>query len=178
MKVGRSSGVASLHLGHIARRLAAVILATLVLAACAAAPKTTRTFDGLVSATPDEAVVYVFREKRFVGGGMWYELYMNGKLAGFLSNGSYTIIRLSPGRYTMSNRVHPGLNAPAPKVELELAGGDVKFLMLRIAGGSVSFSQLGGTPVATAGPATIDWVDLSRSDAESVLFYLRESPRP
>ena len=68
-------------------------------------------------ATPDQALVYLIRESRFVGGGRTMFVYSDQEFLGTLDNDSYTFVQLPPGKHLF------WLNWAKINTEVELEAG-------------------------------------------------------
>lgn len=66
---------------------------------------------------PDEALVYLIREKRFQGGGRTMFVFADQRFLGTLDNGSYTFIHMPPGKHLL------WLNWAKINAEVELEAG-------------------------------------------------------
>lgn len=77
----------------------------IVLAACAAAfmagcaSVKTAELAQLPTVKDDQALVYVYRESAFVGGGVSYDVYLGEKKVGGLTNGSFFFVDVPPGEH-------------------------------------------------------------------------------
>lgn len=71
---------------------------------------------------PDQALVYLIREKRFQGGGRTMFVYADQQFVGALDNNTYTFAYLSPGKHLL------WLNWAKINTEIELEAGKTYYL--------------------------------------------------
>ena len=79
------------------------LVAVVFLASCSAVGPV---FSGLAMEKNDEALVYIYRESRFNGGGIDVTFYNEGKFLGKVPNGSFIKFYVEPG----TRLIHTGEN--------------------------------------------------------------------
>ena len=52
--------------------------------------------------TKQEAIVYVYRLKSIVGAAAWWNVYLDGKVVGLLTQGAYIPLHVSPGQHSIA----------------------------------------------------------------------------
>lgn len=70
---------------------------------------------------PKAGLLYVFRERRFKGGGVTMQVFLDGRLLGAVTSGSFAYTRLEPGRcivrvWTAENTQDVAIDAAAGKL--------------------------------------------------------------
>lgn len=110
------------------RRFVTGLFAMLVLGAClapfplaAATRSSTKQFG---EPKPDEALVYLIREKRFQGGGRTMFVFADEQFLGALDNDSYTFAYLPPGKHLL------WLNWAKINTEIELEAGKTYYFAI------------------------------------------------
>lgn len=157
-------------------RVAAVLLAASLLVGCKSVPKPMGQFEALSKPAEGQGLLYVLRKKQFVGGGIWLDLFIGGRRVGYLSNGTFDEIELPPGKYTLTNEVHPGIAMKPPALEFELAAGQVRYYQLDIVGADVMIIPGAvGPVVAPQNEGYVAWIELEEAEAVSMLFFLQKS---
>lgn len=73
-----------------------VFLVALTLSACAA---TGTQFDSFKQPSEGQSMIYVYRPKAFIGGGVHFKVAANDTIIGRLRNGGYVEKELPPGEY-------------------------------------------------------------------------------
>ena len=109
----------------------AMRVAAVLLACCAALgfPNTTVAADRskekqFAEPMPDRALVYLIREKRFVGGGRTTFVYSDNQFLGTLDNNSYTFVHVPPGKHLF------WLNWATVNTEVELEAGKTYYFAI------------------------------------------------
>lgn len=81
----------------------------LLLHGCASGPR----FEGKTAVPENKALLYIYREARMLGGGVSWEVFVNGKEIVSLTNGGYYVHTLEPGPVVISHRPAYGFIANA-----------------------------------------------------------------
>lgn len=112
-------------------------LALVVLAGCASATKVGAPPTPEVH--PEKGLVYFFRESRFVGGGVSFNVRDNGEVIGALKNGTYFFHYVEPGEHVFSARTEVERERA-----IQIEAGKVYYIK-----GSISMGVLAGRPELT-----------------------------
>jgi hypothetical protein len=78
-------------------------------------------FSGLSTVAPEAAHVYLYRRGALAAYAQGFDVIVDGKIHGNLSNASYLRLSLAPGRHLL--QVAPGLRAAVINVEMEAQPG-------------------------------------------------------
>lgn len=87
-------------------RIISTVIATLLLAACAATVQLAATDEDMAAKAfapaPGMANVYVTRESRFTGSAVLFQLVVDQKVVGGIAPGTYHLVSVAPGPHTIS----------------------------------------------------------------------------
>lgn len=82
-------------------------------------------FPGLSAVAPEKTHVYLYRRGALAAYAQGFNVIVDGKIRGQLSNASYLRLSLTPGRHLL--QVAPGLRASVINVEIEAQSGENMF---------------------------------------------------
>lgn len=82
-------------------------------------------FAGLSAVAPETADVYLYRRGALAAYGQGFDVIVDGKMHGELSNASYLRVSLTPGRHRL--QVAPGPRANVMDVEIDARSGKSMF---------------------------------------------------
>ena len=82
-------------------------------------------FPGLPAVAPETAQLYLYRRGAMAAYAQGFDVIVDGKIRGQLSNASYLRLSLTPGRHLV--QVAPGLRASVTNVEIEAQPGKNMF---------------------------------------------------
>jgi hypothetical protein len=82
-------------------------------------------FPGLTAVAPEAAHVYLYRRGALAAYAQGFDVIVDGKIRGQLSNASYLRLSLTPGRHSV--QVAPGLRAAVITTEIEARSGENMF---------------------------------------------------
>lgn len=82
-------------------------------------------FPGLSTVAPDVAHIYLYRRGTLAAYAQGFDVIVDGKIHGQLSNASYLPLSLTPGRHRL--QVAPGLRAAVINLEIEARPGKNTF---------------------------------------------------
>lgn len=82
-------------------------------------------FPGLSAVAPEKAHVYLYRRGALAAYAQGFDVLVDGKILGKLSNASYLRLSLTPGRHVL--QVAPGLRAAVIDVEIQAQPGKNMF---------------------------------------------------
>ncbi len=89
-----------------------------------------------ITSEADTGLIYFYREKSFVGGGVSYAVSENGVKLGALKNGTFFIVRATPGRHFYEAKTESG-----ESVRIDVEAGRTYYVR-----GSVKMGVLAGRP--------------------------------
>ncbi len=104
-----------------------LILAPLLFFGCAAPGPM---FEPMIK-KEDMATLYIYRPKKFSGGGTYPHIYVNGKEKAPLRNGGYIASYLEPGEYTIESKGKDWKwDLPDSSVSVSVAEGNTYYIKL------------------------------------------------
>jgi hypothetical protein len=89
-------------------RILVLLTSIALLSGCASVPPPSgQQFSALETPSQEHATVYLMRTFHPLGRGIWPNILVNGQHVANLTDGTYTVIRLAPGSYTIKTRTDP-----------------------------------------------------------------------
>ncbi|OYU25628.1 MAG: hypothetical protein CFE41_20460 [Burkholderiales bacterium PBB2] len=115
------------------RRLVLALVATFM-AGCASVPAPSGLqFSTVEPTSSTHALVYILRTPHPLGKGVWPNVLIDDKVVANLTNGTFTVVRVSPGSYTFRTRMDPQFFLSAAwdsEAKIEVVAGRRYFLEL------------------------------------------------
>ncbi|MEM5785749.1 MAG: DUF2846 domain-containing protein [Syntrophobacteraceae bacterium] len=136
---------------------------------CATAPEKGPRFTGLAENRPGYSTLYIFRPHEFIGKAVWPEVFLNQTRVVGLTDSSYTVVYIKPGRYwirTEKSHFYSGLgNMPG---EITVEPDKVHFLLL-----DRKYDTRPGVPMSEATLLYARWRLTDAREARSEIVRLR-----
>ena len=130
-----------------------------------------------IAAPADQGVVYIYRHRAFVGGGIRPRIGVDDSVVGELSNGRYLAIALPPGPHILSvvplRRLSVRMDPQAVPIQLNIEAGHSTYVRVTI--GPHAFS-IDGIPLAWA--TTFELVGESHALIELPELRAADAARP
>ncbi|MBK9021552.1 MAG: DUF2846 domain-containing protein [Sulfuritalea sp.] len=116
------------------RKLFQTVLVVLALGGCATPHISSGPmFDRFAQPEPTVGVVYVIRTPHILGSGIWPNLFADGRQIASPKNGTFTILRFSPGTYRLHTATDPQFWASVSwnsELDIQIDAGKVYFVEL------------------------------------------------